>query len=581
MTTTTHTMRERVGFVLKPIILTLLLLSVAIFSGAKDRSTTELRQLAASKLLQSPTGSATSTARRAAAANTLLTCPISHDGIAVFTAPGAGSVVLSTDDRFTPILGYTDTDIENEDSLPCCMQWWLNEMCQQMEAITEATAGTAAALTQAKTTEATYTAIEPFVTTKWSQDGGSYNYYTPKIDNQHTPTGCVATAMAQILNYEQYPKSAAFRGYYSTDGGKSYYYSNISSTYQYPYQTAYGKYYPDGSSSNTATMQYTTAQAKAIGKLMLDCGLACNMCYGADGSGTYTMEAAIGAVDCFGYSKKSIKHYYRELYTDEEWHDMIYAEIAKRHPILYSGVDPSRNVGHAFVVCGMDESGLVYVNWGARGIYDGYYAMDVSDGSLGSYSADQEAIVGWHPEPLATDKETSQWAAYDFSLTYDAEQETYTMAIPEGIYNYSTSSFQGKIKMCFADQALKDTVSIPLITADNAIKSSYGYIYSSQEVDLDFLEKGHSYTVYLTSQATGEATPQLVRTTGGPLMFTMNIPTDAFNGLSQTQMFGMTAIEQTEVSTARKHNVYNIRGEKVDETTRGLVIEEGRKIVKE
>jgi hypothetical protein len=62
-----------------------------------------------------------------------------------------------------------------------------------------------------------YTVVEPFIKTLWGQ-GDPYNFLTPEINGKHTPSGCVATAMSQIMKYYTYPAQGKGMGYYTIEG---------------------------------------------------------------------------------------------------------------------------------------------------------------------------------------------------------------------------------------------------------------------------------------------------------------------------------------------------------------------------
>lgn len=127
----------------------------------------------------------------------------------IFNAEGnKGYVIVSGDDRTRPILGYTEQGNFEENQMPDDMKWWLDNLARQIEAI--GTSLTPAALMVTNMAE-----IKPLIQTRWGQ-GAPYNYMCPdenlldKGDEGYNAeklckTGCVATAMAQIMYYWKWP----------------------------------------------------------------------------------------------------------------------------------------------------------------------------------------------------------------------------------------------------------------------------------------------------------------------------------------------------------------------------------------
>lgn len=502
---------------------------------------------------------------------------VEADGIVFYSSQNMGTVVLSTDDRFIPILGYTNTAITDIEQLPCNMKWWITEMCSQMQA------QTATRMQPTYATEpvaaAAYTPKAAFVTTKWGQSQ-PYNNLTPMVSGSHAPTGCVATAMAQILNYNKWPAGAQFTGEYSTDNGKTFTTETVNSTYQYPYKKAYGYFSANGSNIGALSLKYTDSEAEQIAALMRDCGYASSMMYGADGSGTYGVEAAAGAINCLSYPKEAIKYVFRDFYTDDEWHNMIYQELEQGYPVLYCGADKDGN-GHAFVAHGIKSSGLVAVNWGWNGLYDGYFSMDVMNCGESAYSYSQDAVIGWHPTALSTDSYQSQWVAEGVALSYDNTGNHYMLAA-EGIYNYGAVSFTGTVSLCFEDMDSHTVETVALLEeSDGSVETFQGFSIPSTDIteDVSFLKADRQYKVYLTSQDIDEAAPQRVRSTGGRFFYMLTIGADGIPVIGSTTIDTTTAIRETRYEDAHSAFTYNLNGQRVSDDCKGIVVRKGKKVL--
>lgn len=189
------------------------------------------------------------------------------------------------------------------------------------------------------------------LTTTWAQYAPYYNA-TPTVDGKQCLTGCIATALAQILNYYQYPAQYA-------DGTKIDW-ANMLPSY-------------DGA--------YTETQGNAVALLMARIGKAVNMNYGTDVSTCYPSEIENGFADEFDFI---VKYYgYRDYPTakdEKKWKEIVFRELSAGHPVLYGGTSYKNGndnyFSHSFVIDGYDSKGRVHVNYGFGGNGDGYFPLD-------------------------------------------------------------------------------------------------------------------------------------------------------------------------------------------------------------
>lgn len=195
--------------------------------------------------------------------------------------------------------------------------------------------------------------VPALMETTWGQYGPYYNN-TPVKDGVHCYTGCIATALAQIVKFYQYPDKY--------EDGSAIDYTNMLDSY--------------GEAGS-----YTDAQANAVAQLMAKCGEAVNMTYGAYGSYTYPSEVENGFAEKFGY--KVLYYGYRDYPNTQDatkWKEVIFKELSAGHPILYGGTSYKNGYdnyfSHSFVIDGYDKQGRVHVNYGYDGRGDGYYPID-------------------------------------------------------------------------------------------------------------------------------------------------------------------------------------------------------------
>ena len=296
-----------------------------------------------------------------------------------------GMMLLSADSEAEPLLGWTDEPSTGEipPSLQYMMDFWSGE-------IEQLRAGQVIRTANAPTPD--FAAIAPICTTRWNQNA-PFNNLCPKVGTTATYTGCVATAMAQVLKTYNYPAT----GY----GTNSYSWNSTTLSLDFSTITFDWENMLDGySTSDTGTA------ADAVAQLMYACGIAANMSYGTGSSGATTTAMAAGLVRNFGFhSDLSVER--RNWYTLTEWQTMIHGVLASGHPVFYTGSNDSS--GHAFVIDGYSSDGYFHLNWGWGGASDGYFRLSALDpatqgigGSDSGYNDGQDIIYGLRAEQETT-----------------------------------------------------------------------------------------------------------------------------------------------------------------------------------
>ncbi len=211
--------------------------------------------------------------------------------------------------------------------------------------------------------------------------------------DERSLTGCLATVMAQILNYYQYPEKTTSTIPSYTTGTKGITVNEI------PVTTI------DWSNiKNNYNGNETAAQKNAIATLMQLCGASMEMDYTSYSSYAYMIPALNAFKNYFDYDT-SLRHVNRIEFKASEWDELIYNELAQKRPVYYCG--QSIGGGHAFVIDGYSKDGLFHVNWGWGGSCNGYFLLSILDphsntgsgasSSSDGYSFDQDAIIGIQP----------------------------------------------------------------------------------------------------------------------------------------------------------------------------------------
>lgn len=317
---------------------------------------------------------------------------------------GNGFVVVAAEDRVQPVLGYsTESKFYAADkSASPEAQYWLQNYSKQIASVALSNRTAPAAITtqwqrllqaQSITIPSTLaTPVAPMLTTLWDQ-GTYYNTLCPT----GTPTGCVATAMAQIMKFWNNPTQGTGQHTYSS--------STLGGTLSANFGTTT---YDWANMPNQLVAGSTTAQKSAVATLMYHCGVSVEMDYNNGGSGAQVIDGGAGWAcsenalkNNFGY-KTTIKGYERADFTDTTWHKMLMFEINTGRPILYAGFGQAG--GHAFVFDGYDATEMFHINWGWNGLSNGYFEVDDlspsalgTGGGGGNFNYGQQALVMIEP----------------------------------------------------------------------------------------------------------------------------------------------------------------------------------------
>lgn len=302
----------------------------------------------------------------------------------VYNLSNGGSLILSASDAAAPLLGYTDGGILSEDSLNPSLKTWMESCALQIENIESS--GISMSSSSIYVPEgAEY--IAPMVKTRWNQMA-PYNLDLP---NKNYATGCVATAMAQIMKYWEYP--AVGHGTHTYTFTNPFMQEETCSIDFAAQPFAWEQMLDTYTAGN-----YTEEQADAVAYLMKACGYATDMVYNSS-SGTRVELVATALPEFFGYDA-SIQALKRNDFSASEWTDILYNQLKTVGPVLYHG-NSLYNLAHAFVCDGFDGEGYFHINWGWSGLSDGFFLLDALNpprqstggSNYGGYNFSQGMIV--------------------------------------------------------------------------------------------------------------------------------------------------------------------------------------------
>ena len=291
------------------------------------------------------------------------------------TADNHGFVIVGGNDEEPEVIGWSDTGSIDVAHMPDGLKWLLD--CYERTARSHRllSGGKKSVVHTPRTT------VQPLLQTRWNQ-GTPYNNMCPEIDGKKCLTGCVATALAQVINYTQWP-----------EGPTSAIDQLITQTHQLRLPPL-----------EPTTFNWNNMTTDDIARLMLYCGQAVNMDYGLESSGAIPQEEVPALKRVFGYSR-DVRFVYSNDYSSDEWEELLYDELKEGRPVIYNGYTTD-NEGHTFVVHGY-EDGRFYINWGWGGQGDGYFLLTNLDSGNSVYSQGQCATIGIHSsvnDPVETAK---------------------------------------------------------------------------------------------------------------------------------------------------------------------------------
>ncbi len=357
----------------------------------------------------------------------------------VFNTSENGFVIVAGDDNVIPILAYSLEKSFDASNVPQNVAKWLEGYKNQILSIlaneTKATKDIKQEwkkLTEGAQFKASSTkSVNPLLQTTWGQSP----YYNAQCPS-NSVTGCVATAMAQVMKYWNYPASGS--GFHS---------------YNHP---TYGTLSANFGNTNyqwSSMPNHVTSSNSAVATLMYQVGVSVDMNYSPQSSGAYVISAQSPVTNCaeyalktyFGY-KNTLQGVQRSNYNQTQWLNLLKTELNANRPIIYAGFGSGG--GHCFVADGYDYNNYIHFNWGWGGAYDGYFSINAlnpsgtgTGGGSGGYNSGHQAIIGVKP-PVNTQT---------FSLDLDDDVNVSSSTIYYGqsfsvntnIANSGTNTFTG------------------------------------------------------------------------------------------------------------------------------------------
>lgn len=412
-----------------------LLLALSLPANAAPRSKADIMAAAKRALLSN--SSATTPKARIATAKQMKVLK-KNDAFTIIGSANGGFAIISNDDLVPEVIGYSDQPF-NEDDLNDNFRWFL----QTAEASVKEIIATGQMVNSIKPDTKKFSQkVDNFVTAKWGQtkpfndecptasaSGTTWQGYTT---SKNAVTGCVATAMAQILHHYKWPANGTGTvklPVEQPDKTKKVFVVNFED-HTYDWKNMKNEY---------KIGQYKPEEAKAVAVLMRDCGFAAGMEYHIDASGAVNKNAEIGLRKYFGYDKVELIFKSDYFGKNKEWMEKIFTELNAKHPIFYGASDKTRpQAGHAFVLTGYNEEGKVYVNWGWDGKSNGFYDISLLNPPSYQFSEGQSMIIGIVPNRPAKDQTVEKTVTQAGNLKNQittSEIETLQQLVVKGTIN--------------------------------------------------------------------------------------------------------------------------------------------------
>jgi len=422
---------------------------------------------------------------------------LQSDLLYVFNLRGTdGFVIITGDDACEPILAYsTESDFDPE-NVPIQFAKMLfasgkevaSIRTQKLEATPEirdrwkSYTNPSPVAYRTDGTEATE-GVGPLIDTKWDQ-GTYYNDECPYdyVERQRTATGCVATAMAQLMKYHQYPQKGKSIKSYSHNR-----YGILGANFG---KTTY----------NWSNMPNNVTRTNDdVATLMYHCGVSVDMDYGVKASSAYTDDTADALVRYFGYSENT-QLVYRNDYRDS-WTQLLVDELDAGRPMYYGG--DGGGGGHAFICDGYDNNFYFHFNWGWGGLADSYYNINALNprslglgGGLGRYNENHEVIIGIEPPSTSnipittTDLQLNQ----DIVVTPNPIEFGESLTVEFNLANRGSTTFRGDYAVVLLDSEREFVSYLGTKTEASGLESGFTYRNAfSVSLDYAFFAAGTYY----------------------------------------------------------------------------------------
>ena len=421
----------------------------------------------------------------------------------VFEGDRGGFVIMASDDRVKPVIGWSAEGSYRPEEVPSNMRAWLNMWEDIMAAVKEGRE--APQMDAGREWEALEKQLIPcyanekkYETATWGQDD-PYNIYCPRYNDELSATGCVATATAIVMRCHKWPEA----GHGELP---SYTYIDDEEIERSINGLTLGNVYDWDNMPLKVNSGTSLESQKQIARLMADVAIMAQSSFYPTGTGAHPVNAAAGLAEYFYYDA-SIVTFFKEYFTAEEWIAMLKDNLDNVGPIVYAGY--SRDGGHAFVLDGYNSKGQFSINWGWGGSGNGYFTFP----SFQGFNEGHQAVINMKKDEGGTPAEvlcidgngdggglTSETTEFEVGVPFDVNCEF--------IFNMSAQTFTGNFALAVVHRdgtmgEILDQTEEPFV-----LEAFYGEsLYSTELVITEPISIGDHIRMFFNSENTPEWTP--------------------------------------------------------------------------
>ena len=304
----------------------------------------------------------------------------------IFNSTNGGYVIASGDDKFYPILGYSDKGYIDFDNMPEGLESLLQSYKDAIDAFDNNADIATSQATRRSMSLAKYP-IKPFLTKHWGQLA-PFSSQNPKVNNTFCPCGCLTAVVGEIVGYYEYPTTLPSTTAYTTE----------MLGLEIPALPSYDIDWMN-MLTNYSTQSYTDTEKAEASRFMNH--LACLM--KSDFFEDYTPTPVTNMTSAFkamGYTTSSLTKHSSKMMND--WDEIIYDDLTNKRPVLLTGCNIKVNGSrHAFILDGYDQDGLYHVDWGFDGNANGFYRLSLLSpyNNTSSYTYMKDLYILYNIQP--------------------------------------------------------------------------------------------------------------------------------------------------------------------------------------
>lgn len=406
-----------------------------------------------------------------------------------FNFSDGGFAIISAEDSYFPVIGYSDKGEWNESTQPSHYRGLMQDYKDQIDFLRQNNSEASPEIVMAwdnllngRSIKNGSKGVEPLLVSSWNQDD-PYNYLCPVSaagPGGHVYAGCVATAMAQIMYYWRWPLQGT--------GQYSY--------YQPPYGTISANFGNTNYNWNGMVGSTPNALNIPVAEIQYHCGVAVRMNYGPDGSGAYSIDVPAAVKNYFKYSTTT-QYLSRSSYSATAWETMVKEQCDMGNPVYYSGSNAEG--GHAFIVDGYNDATpvLYHFDFGWDGYSNGYYSL----ANAGGFTMTQGMVRNFVPG-----------TGYPYYATGTTVITDWVGSLGDGSGPVAEYQANTNAKWIFDPQTTTDSVTSITLNFKKFEMGSGDYIR---------IYDGEDENAPLIGEYTGTNMPAAITSTGNKLMIHM------------------------------------------------------------